>query len=86
MMKEWSSRPSGIMRRCFRRRRSPSTEAKELIGGYWIIQVKSKEEAVEWTKRCPANAGEMIEVRRIFEMSDFNIDPDSGKNGQVERV
>ena len=43
----------------------PFTEAKELIGGYWIIQVSSMEEAVEWARRCPALDGDMIEVRQI---------------------
>jgi len=50
----------------------PFTEAKELIGGYWLIQAKSKEEAVQWATRCPAADGDMIEVRRIYEMSDFS--------------
>ena len=49
----------------------PFTEAKEVIGGYWIIQVKSKEEAVEWASRCPAADGDVIEVRQVYEMSDF---------------
>src|SRR5213595_561031 len=49
----------------------PFTEAKELLGGYWLIQVKSKEEAVEWVKRCPASENEMIEIRQVFEMDDF---------------
>ncbi len=54
----------------------PFTEAKELIGGYWMIQVKSKEEAIEWVKRCPAGDGELIEIRQVFEMADFaNISP-----------
>jgi hypothetical protein len=52
----------------------PFAEAKEMIGGYWMIQVKSKEEAVEWAKRCPAPAGDMIELRQVFEMSDFPPD------------
>ena len=43
----------------------PFTEAKELIGGYWIIQASSQEEAVQWVRRCPARAGDMIEVRPI---------------------
>ena len=43
----------------------PFTEAKELIGGYWIIQASSQEEAVEWATRCPAADGDMIEVRQI---------------------
>jgi hypothetical protein len=45
-----------------------------VIGGYWLIQVKSKEEAVEWAKRVPAEAGDTIEVRQVFEMSDFPED------------
>jgi hypothetical protein len=49
----------------------PFTEAKELIGGYWLIQAKSKQEAVEWASRCPAADGDVIEVRQVFEMSDF---------------
>lgn len=48
----------------------PFTEAKELIGGYWLIQARSKEEAVQWASRCPANDGDVIEVRQVFEMSD----------------
>jgi hypothetical protein len=49
----------------------PFTEAKEVIGGYWMIQVKSKAEAVEWASRCPAANGDVIEVRQVFELSDF---------------
>ncbi|ADB48785.1 YciI family protein [Conexibacter woesei] len=49
----------------------PFAEAKELIGGYWIIDVRSKEEAVEWASRCPAADGDMIEVRRMQEFADF---------------
>ncbi len=52
----------------------PLAEAKEVIGGYWIIDVKSKDEAVSWAKKCPAvrtNSGAIIEVRQIFEMSEF---------------
>jgi hypothetical protein len=49
----------------------PFTEAKEVIGGYWLIQAKSKEEAVAWASRCPAPDGEMIEVRQVYEMTDF---------------
>ena len=52
----------------------PFTEAKELIGGYWIIQAKSKEEAVEWAKRCPMDEGNVIEVRQIAELEDFPED------------
>ncbi|MGE5175821.1 MAG: YciI family protein [Hyphomicrobiales bacterium] len=52
----------------------PFAEAKEVLGGYWMIDVKSKEEAVEWARRCPAAEGDMIEVRRVYEMSDFPSD------------
>ena len=52
----------------------PFAEAKEVLGGYWMIQVKSKEEAVEWAKRCPAGPNEMIEIRQVQEMSDFPAD------------
>jgi hypothetical protein len=64
----------------------PFTELKEVLGGYWMIQVKSKEEAVEWATRAPCPAGETIEVRRVFEMSDFNIDPAGELNAAAERV
>jgi hypothetical protein len=51
----------------------PFTEAKELIAGFWLWQVKSKEEAVEWVKRCPNPTGGEgeIEIRQVFEASDF---------------
>ena len=49
----------------------PFVEAREVVGGYWMIQVKSKEEAVEWAKRIPAQDGDVIELRQVFEMSDF---------------
>jgi len=49
----------------------PFTEAKELVGGYWLIQAKSREEAVAWASRCPAADGDTIEVRQVFEREDF---------------
>jgi hypothetical protein len=52
----------------------PFAEAKEVLGGYWMIQVKSKEEAIEWAKRCPGSDNEMIEVRQVHEMADFPAD------------
>jgi hypothetical protein len=52
----------------------PFAEAKEVVGGYWMIQVKSKEEAVEWASRCPASENEVIEVRQVQEMSDCPAD------------
>jgi hypothetical protein len=48
----------------------PFGEAKELIGGYWVIQVKSREEALEWAKRVPFEEGE-VEVRQLHELTDF---------------
>jgi hypothetical protein len=50
----------------------PFTEAKEIVGGYWVIQAKSKEEAVQWASRCPAAEGDTIEVRQVYEMEDFS--------------
>jgi hypothetical protein len=52
----------------------PFAEAKEVIGGYWMIQVKSKEEAVEWASRCPASDNEVIEIRQVMDFSDFPPD------------
>ena len=52
----------------------PFTEAKEVLGGYWMIEVKSREEAIAWAKRCPASSNEIIEIRQVMEMSDFPAD------------
>lgn len=52
----------------------PFAEAKEVVGGYWMIQVKSREEAIEWASRCPAGDNEIIEVRQVQEMDDFPAD------------
>jgi hypothetical protein len=52
----------------------PFAEAKEVIGGYWIIQVRSREEAIEWAKRAPMSNKEVIEVRQIDEMPNFPED------------
>ena len=63
----------------------PFTEAKELVAGYWIIQVKSPEEALEWAKRAPSphpGTDAEIEVRRFFEMEDFP--PSEVLNKQIE--
>ena len=62
----------------------PFAETKELIAGYWLIQVKSKEEAIEWARRMPAPHGEgvdgEIEIRQVFELDDF------GASEAVERA
>jgi hypothetical protein len=52
----------------------PYTEAKEVIGGFWMIEVKSKEEAVDWARRAPMPDGELIEIRRVHEFEDFPAD------------
>jgi hypothetical protein len=52
----------------------PFIEAKEVIGGYWMIEVNSKEEAIEWAKKCPASNNETIELRQVQEMADFPAD------------
>lgn len=49
----------------------PFTEAKELIAGFWLIQVRSKEEAIEWVKRAPFDGGFEVEIRQVFEPDDF---------------
>jgi hypothetical protein len=49
----------------------PFTESKELIAGFWLIQVKSKEEAIEWMKRAPFGEGVVLEIRQVFETEDF---------------
>ena len=52
----------------------PFTESKEVLGGYWMIDVKSRAEAIEWAKRCPASNNEIIEIRQVQEMADFPPD------------
>lgn len=52
----------------------PFAEAKEVLGGYWIIEVKSKDEAIAWAERCPAADNEVIEIRQLQELSDFPPD------------
>ncbi|MBX3117590.1 MAG: YciI family protein [Fimbriimonadaceae bacterium] len=49
----------------------PFVEAKEVVGGFWIIRANSKEEALEWAARCPAQDGDVVEVRQIFDMDDY---------------
>jgi len=49
----------------------PFAEAKEVVGGFWVLDVKSREEAVEWAKRVPGSENEFVEVRQVMEISDF---------------
>jgi len=66
----------------------PFTEAKELIAGYWLIQVKSLDEAIEWVKRCPnPHEGEAeIEIRQVFEAEDFGDEFTPELRDQEERL
>ncbi|MHB1095283.1 MAG: YciI family protein [Gemmatimonadaceae bacterium] len=52
----------------------PFTESKEIVGGYWMIQVKSRDEAIEWARRVPADEGDIVEVRQVYELADFPPD------------
>ncbi|MDP9137152.1 MAG: YciI family protein [Pseudomonadota bacterium] len=62
----------------------PFTDTKEVLGGYWMLEVKSKQEAVEWASRCPASDNEIIEVRQVQEMSDFPEDVQKAAAGFPE--
>jgi hypothetical protein len=62
----------------------PFTEAKEVLGGYWMLEVKSRDEAIAWAKRCPASNHEIIEIRQVMEMSDFPADVQEAAAGFPE--
>jgi hypothetical protein len=62
----------------------PFIEAKEVVGGYWMIQVKSKEEVIEWASRCPASDNEIIEIRQVQEFSEFPADVQEAASGFAE--
>lgn len=62
----------------------PFAESKELLGGYWMIQAPSKAEAVRLFSNCPIEDDERLEIRQVYEMSDFDVDGDLA--AQVERV
>jgi hypothetical protein len=62
----------------------PFPEAKEVLGGFWILDVRSREEAIEWARRCPASDAEMIEVRRLQEMEDFTPEVQVAASGFAE--
>ena len=49
----------------------PFVETKEVLGGYWLVEADSKEQLVQWALRCPANEGDVIEIRQIFGEADF---------------
>ena len=62
----------------------PFIEAKEVIGGYWMIQVKSREEAIEWASRCPGSDNEVIEIRQVQEFAEFPADVQEAAAGFKE--
>jgi hypothetical protein len=62
----------------------PFTEAKEVLGGYWMIDVKSREEAIAWATKCPASSNEIIEIRQVQEMSDFSPEVQQAAAGLAE--
>jgi hypothetical protein len=62
----------------------PFIETKEVLGGYWMIQVSSKQEAIEWASRCPGGDNEVIEIRQVQEMSDFPADVQKAAAGFAE--
>jgi len=51
----------------------PFIETKEVIGGYWLVEAPSKEEVLKWVQRCPADSGDVIEIRQVFELADFAV-------------
>jgi hypothetical protein len=51
----------------------PFIETNEVLGGYWLVEADSKEELVRWAQRCPADEGDVIEIRQIFDLADFAI-------------
>lgn len=59
----------------------PFIETNEVLGGYWMIRVHSKDEAVDWAKRCPARPNEIIEIRQVFEFEDFPADVQEAAEG-----
>lgn len=62
----------------------PFPETKEVVGGFWMIQVNSREEAIAWASRCPAGPNEVIEVRQVQEMADFPEDVQKAAAGFQE--
>jgi hypothetical protein len=59
----------------------PFVATKEVVGGYWMLQVKSKEEAIDWASRCPASDNEVIEVRQVQEFADFTPEVQEAASG-----
>lgn len=64
----------------------PFVETKEVVGGYWMIQASSKQEAIEWARHCPAQDGDVIEIRQVFEMEDFPADVRKAADNPIVRA
>lgn len=64
----------------------PYAESKEVVGGFWMIRAKSKEEAVDWARRVPAADGDVIEIRQVFEMEDFPPDVQKAADNPTVRA
>jgi hypothetical protein len=64
----------------------PFAETKELVAGFWLWQVRSKDEAIEWLKRAPFRDGEVVEIRQVFEADDFGPEFTPELRKQEERV
>ncbi len=62
----------------------PFAEAKEVLGGYWMIRVNSRAEAIEWARKCPGGDNEVIEIRQVQEMEDFPADVQKAAEGFAE--
>jgi hypothetical protein len=62
----------------------PFTESKEVLGGYWMIDVASREEAIAWARKCPGSENEIIEIRQVHEMSDFSDEAREAAAGFTE--
>lgn len=59
----------------------PLAESTEVVGGYWMLEAKSKQQVVDWMKRCPAQDGDVIEIRQVAEISDFPADVQAAARG-----
>ncbi len=64
----------------------PFAETKELVAGFWLIQVKSMDEAIEWVRRAPMQDGDEVEIRRVFEAEDFGAELTPELREQEERL
>jgi hypothetical protein len=62
----------------------PFAETKDVVGGFWMIQVHSKQEAIDWAKRCPGSENEAIEIRQVQEMADFTPEVQEAAAGFAE--